>query len=95
MAAGFHKRWCWVLTIISILAGFFFLAASLFMLGLSSYKLFAHGGSMSGPEAAWDVLAPAWPLYLITLVLGLVGWFAFRKLNAEFRGESSERVGAN
>jgi len=70
-----------VLTIASVLLGFFLSCAALVILGLGAVRLFKEGphAEPSGLAGAWKIIAPAWPIFLLALVTGVLGWRLVRR----------------
>lgn len=69
-----------VITSLCIIAAPFFLGATLLLAGVGIYRM-ANPGPRGGPaglNAAWDIIAPAWPLLCATLALIGLAVIAYR-----------------
>lgn len=59
----------------------FLIAASAVVIGVGLYRMVSPSAANQAPgfSAGWEVIGPAWPLYLGAMVFTAAGWYFWRK----------------
>ena len=75
-----NLMWSVVTSLCAIVAPFL-LGASAVVIGIGFYRMVQPGPRQNAPGfgVGWDLIVPAWPLYLAALLSALIGLYAYRK----------------
>jgi len=82
MNLQFRSWLCKLATSLCVIVVPFVLGASGLICGIGVYRTFTPGpmSDPSGVAAGWEIVSAAWPLFVVTALLTIVGLYAYRNV---------------